>query len=71
MPKVLKSVEVKIEVSLTGDIGITETALVEMSSTEYPTQSTKRGIPIILTSAQEAAIVSHVTDIVIPQAENS
>ena len=72
MPRVLKSVEVKIEVALTGNsVGITETALVEISSTEYPDQSTRRGIPIILTPAQETAISKHITDIVMPHANNA
>ena len=72
MPKVIKGVMVQIVVSKDGEnIQVEETAHLTVSSDEYPDMESKKGIQIDLTSAQETAIISHVKNVVLPQAEEA
>lgn len=73
MAKVIKSVMIQILVSkdALGEIKVEETAHLTVSAEEYPEFESKKGIPIELTSAQEAAIINHIKNVVIPQAEAS
>lgn len=70
MAKVLKKVMIQIEVTKDGtDVSVVETAHLTVSTEEYPDFEMKKGITVSLTSTQEAAIINHVKDIVLPQAE--
>ena len=73
MAKKITGIKVYIDVKKEGDnIQVSETAGVTVILDEYPElDSYTKGITISLTAAQEQAIIKHIKDVVLPQAEIS
>ena len=71
MAKVIKEVNITIKVVKVGtEVTVTETADFDVKLNEYPDFPGQRRVVVItLTPAQEAAIISHVKNVVLPQAE--
>ena len=70
MAKIIKKVTVQIEVTKdNGDVSVSETAHLTIGAEEYPDFECRKGIPITLTPTQETAIINHVKNVVLPQAE--
>jgi len=73
MAKNIKEIMVQIIVTKdeAGKIIVSETAHLTVGADEYPEFESKKGIEIVLTEAQEAAIISHIKNVVLPQAEEN
>ena len=71
MAKNIKAITVQIIVSKNeaGDVDVNETAHLTVSADEYPEFEHQKGIPIVLTDTQEKAIIKHIKDVVLLQAE--
>ncbi|MBU2177786.1 MAG: hypothetical protein KJ556_22050 [Gammaproteobacteria bacterium] len=71
MAKTLKEVMVQIIVTKDeeGDVQVSETAHLTVSTDEYPEFESRKGISIELTPTQKTAIINHVKTVVLPQAE--
>jgi len=71
MAKNIKELRVQIVVTKDagGEVQISETAHLTVGADEYPEFENKKGINIELTSAQKTAIVNHIKDVVLVQAE--
>ena len=71
MAKTLKSVMVQIVVTkeAAGEVQVSETAHLTVGADEYPEFESKKGIPITLTPTQETAIINHIKNVVLLQAE--
>uniref|UniRef100_A0A6M3IF05 Uncharacterized protein n=1 Tax=viral metagenome TaxID=1070528 RepID=A0A6M3IF05_9ZZZZ len=71
MAKTLKEVMVQIIVTKdeAGEVQVSETAHLTVSADEYPEFESRKGIPITLTPTQETAIINHIKNVVLPQAE--
>ena len=73
MAKIIKSIMIQIVVTKDeiGEVQVSETAHLTVSAEEYPEFESRKGISIELTEAQESAIINHVKNVVLPQAEES
>jgi len=73
MAKKIKSVMVQIIVTKddAGKVQVSETAHLTVGADEYPEFESRKGIEIELTPAQETAIINHIKNVVLPQAELS
>ena len=73
MAKNIKSVMVQIVVTKddAGKVQVSETAHLTVGAEEYPEFESKKGISIELTPAQETAIIGHIKNVVLPQADAS
>ena len=70
MAKIIKKVMIQIEVTKDGkDVSVVETAHLTVGADEYPDFESKKGIFITLTPTQETAIINHIKNVVLPQAE--
>lgn len=72
MAKVVNKVEVIITAERNGtDIVIKEMATIFVIADEYPEFESKKGIEIELTATQLAAIIKHIKDVILPQADEA
>jgi len=73
MAKIIKGVTIQIVVTRDeeDEVVVSETAHLTVGADEYPEFSMRKGISIELTEAQESAIINHVKNVVLPQAEVS
>lgn len=72
MAKRVNKVEIKIEAERDGaDVTVNEMATIYVTAEEYPEFEIKKGIQIVLTPEQEVAIINHVKNVVLPQADTS
>jgi len=62
MAKTIKEVDA-------GEVQVSESAHLTLGADEYPEFESKKGISIELTPAQEIAIIGHIKNVVLPQAE--
>ena len=72
MPKVIKQVDITIMVTKNelGEVIVRESADLMVGLDDYPDfEPRRKGIPITLTPTQETAIINHVKNVVLPQAE--
>ena len=71
MAKTIKEIMVQIIVTKdeAGEVQVSETAHLTVGADEYPEFENRKGISIELTEAQETAIINHIKNVVLPQAE--
>jgi len=71
MAKILKGVTIQIIATKDedGEVRVSETAHLTVGADEYPEFDYRKGISIELTPTQESAIINHIKNVVLPQAE--
>jgi len=71
MAKKINRIVIQIDVTRDelGEIVVSEMADLTIGADEYPEFESRKGIPITLTPTQETAIINHIKNVVLPQAE--